>query len=433
MDRSYAPSGDQVLFRKDALDATRDHQLGRVLVHQPWGYSLAALLTSFFILVVCLFAFFGTYTRKATVPGLLTPEHGMLRLSATGSGIVGDVKVAEGQLVTAGDTLFVVSGERISRLGGTQQLIAEQLEQRLHLALRNRQLASERLEGQLRMFDQRVSAIAEERARIRAEVQLLTKRVSLAKAHLQRQTELVHAGFLAIAQLQVAEGEMLSIQGQLESTQRTQASLARERTDLLAQRQEAELRQRAEVAESEHALSLVRQEQAENTLRSQHINVAPYAGYVSGLTVQRGQQVNTGDMLASLIPHNAELTAHLYVGPRQAGFIEVGQTVMMRYVAYPYQKFGMARGSVVDIAKTPYAPTELPLHVSSAVQRGDRVSETLYYRVTVKLESQHMQVYGSAQILQAGMLLDADILQDKRRLYEWALEPLYSITGKMAN
>jgi len=30
-----------------------------------------------------------------------------------------------------------------------------------------------------------------------------------------------------------------------------------------------------------------------------------------------------------------------------------------------------------------------------------------------------------------GMLLDADILQDTRRLYEWVLEPLYSLTGKL--
>jgi membrane fusion protein len=34
-------------------------------------------------------------------------------------------------------------------------------------------------------------------------------------------------------------------------------------------------------------------------------------------------------------------------------------------------------------------------------------------------------------VLQAGMLLEADILQETRRLYEWLLEPLYSISGKM--
>jgi membrane fusion protein len=53
------------------------------------------------------------------------------------------------------------------------------------------------------------------------------------------------------------------------------------------------------------------------------------------------------------------------------------------------------------------------------------------YRITVNLASQTVNAYGKPQSLQAGMLLDADVLQDTRRLYEWVLEPLYSLTGKL--
>ncbi|HCU85527.1 MAG TPA: secretion protein HlyD, partial [Methylophilus sp.] len=30
-----------------------------------------------------------------------------------------------------------------------------------------------------------------------------------------------------------------------------------------------------------------------------------------------------------------------------------------------------------------------------------------------------------------GMLLDADVMLERRRLYEWVLEPLISLTGKL--
>ena len=53
------------------------------------------------------------------------------------------------------------------------------------------------------------------------------------------------------------------------------------------------------------------------------------------------------------------------------------------------------------------------------------------YRVTVALASQHVNAYGKAQPLQSGMLLEADVMQDKRRLYEWVLEPLYSLSGRL--
>ncbi|MNG20774.1 hypothetical protein D3C84_1050580 [compost metagenome] len=90
----------------------------------------------------------------------------------------------------------------------------------------------------------------------------------------------------------------------------------------------------------------------------------------------------------------------------------------------------MARGRVIDVAESPYATQELPPHIASAVQ-GVALQAELFYRITVALDSQHIQVYGQPQPLQAGMLLEADIMQDKRRLYEWALEPIYSVTGKL--
>ncbi|MNE74693.1 Colicin V secretion protein CvaA [compost metagenome] len=160
--------------------------------------------------------------------------------------------------------------------------------------------------------------------------------------------------------------------------------------------------------------------------------MAPFAGLLTGLNVQTGQQVAPGTLLASLIPQGATLSAYLYATPRQAGFVEPGQQVLMRYAAYPYQKFGMARGRVIEVAKSPYATQELPPHIGSAVQ-GSGMQGQLFYRVTVALDAQSIQVYGQPQPLQAGMLLEADILQDRRRLYEWALEPLYSVTGKLSD
>jgi membrane fusion protein len=35
--------------------------------------------------------------------------------------------------------------------------------------------------------------------------------------------------------------------------------------------------------------------------------------------------------------------------------------------------------------------------------------------------------------MQPGMQLQADILLDRRALWEWVLDPLYSITGQLQN
>ena len=139
---------------------------------------------------------------------------------------------------------------------------------------------------------------------------------------------------------------------------------------------------------------------------------------------------SAGTVLASLLPDGSNLNAHLYAASRQAGFIEPGQPVLMRYAAYPYQKFGMARGRVVSITQSPYAVQELPSHIASSLQDQGGPPE-LFYGVTVALDANSIRVYGHAQPLQAGMVLEADVVQDRRRLYEWALEPLYSVTGRL--
>jgi len=418
------------LFRPEAVAAVQEQRFGNVLIHQPWGHHIAALVAGLLVVLIAAFAYFGTYTRKATVRGLLMPEHGMLRLTAVGAGLLTQVRAVEGQPIEKGDVLFVISGERLSGAGGTQAMIAEQLGQRLNLLLRNRTLADERLKGQLHMLDARLATIASELHQFAEEVRLLERRAELAKVQLGRQQELVDAGFISVAQLQQTEDGWLILQGQLQGNRRARASLERERTGLLAQRQEAELRHRSEMSEVDSATALVKQEQAENQARSESVNVAPYAGTLTGLSAQVGQQVNAGALLASLIPQGATLFAHLYAAPRQAGFIEPGQKVLMRYAAYPYQKFGMAHGRVVDVAKSPYATQELPAHIATVLQ-GQGASAELYYQVTVALDSPDIALYGQPQPLQAGMLLEADVLQDRRRLYEWALEPLYSVTGRL--
>lgn len=420
------------LFRPEVHAGLRSERLGRVLIHRPVGYTMGAVLAGVLILLVVAFLCLGAHTRKATVTGLLMPEDGMFRLASNSSGYVSTVKVSEGQAVESGDVLFVVSGEKLSATGGAQQQISEQLKIRLSLLERNSSLASDRISGQLKMLKARLLTIGEELHRSHEEIGFLGRRVELAKAHMGRQEQLVTASFISIAQLQQAEAELLMLQGQQQALRRNHANLQRERTALTAEQEDIEHRHKADISEIESGRALVRQEQAENDVRLEQVMAAPFKGIVTGISVQSGQQVTSGALLASIIPHDAKLAAHVYVSSRQVGFIGEGQTARLRYAAYPYQKFGSANAKVYKVSKSPYARQELPLHISNALTVADGTPE-LFYRVTLEVESQGLTIYGRNQPLQVGMLLEADIMQDTRKLYEWILDPIYAVTGKWGN
>lgn len=55
-----------------------------------------------------------------------------------------------------------------------------------------------------------------------------------------------------------------------------------------------------------------------------------------------------------------------------------------------------------------------------------------YYRVVVALDRQTVEAYGRPEPLKPGMLLEADIMGERRRLIEWIFEPLYSLKGNVA-
>jgi membrane fusion protein len=114
--------------------------------------------------------------------------------------------------------------------------------------------------------------------------------------------------------------------------------------------------------------------------------------------------------------------------------VGIGQQVLIRYEAYPYQKFGLYRGEVIEVSETPFAPHELPGQIASTIlsnarQHAAGLGAEGMYRVKVRLVNQSVSTHDGLHALKAGMTLEADVLQEERKIWEWILQPLLSITG----
>jgi membrane fusion protein len=88
------------------------------------------------------------------------------------------------------------------------------------------------------------------------------------------------------------------------------------------------------------------------------------------------------------------------------------------YEAFPYEKFGTARGTVTSISRTILGPSEVSIP-------GLNVSQPAF-RVRASLASEDIHAYGQAVPLQPGMLVNADVVFDRRSLLQWLLDPLYA-------
>ncbi len=420
----------QPLFREEVLKARANEWLGAIRLAQPIEHHAAAAIGGLVVALIASVACLGTYTRRATVPGLLEPVGGALRLTAPTPGTVEEARAVEGQRVTTGEVLFVLSGERRSANGATQGQIAIQLDVRRATLERERRLSAERHRSRIRATRERLDAIDVELRQLARESDINRARVAIAERNVERFDELARTGFLSAAQAQARLDDALVLRAQRENNGRVRASLQRERVGLASQIDDSRMQADAEALDIARNMAALEQERSENEARRSSVVTAPFTAIVTGLAAHRGQLVGAGGLLATLIPDGTPLEAQLFASTRQVGFVEPGQRVRLRYAAYPYQKFGMGEGVVGTIEKSPYAPQELSTRIAAtlgpaALSGGDPV-----YCIRVVLDAQTMETYGQPQSLRPGMVFEADVIQDRRRLYEWLFEPIYGLVGR---
>jgi membrane fusion protein len=389
------------------------------------------LLTTLVVVVaaaVAAYLFWGEYTRKARVSGYLVPDRGLIRLMAPQAATVVENHVAEGRAVRRGDVLFVLSVGQSTSSGEAQAAIQSSLasrERSLQDAARQRGLLEQ---SQIASFDLQIGNMRRELASIDAEAALQRERLGLAQKALAQLESLQSSNFVSSAQVQTKTEEILGLKAQLQNLERQRGTQLREIAALEAQRRELPLRAQAARGEIDRDLAAVAQASAENEAKQSLVVRAPQDGVITAVQADIGQSVTTMVPLASLLPADARLQAHLFAPSSAVGFVRAHQVVQLRYQAFPYQKFGHQGGEVVQVARSPLQAPELaglPLHHGTAA-----AGEPLY-RITVALDQQTVAAYGQAQALSPGMQIEADVLLDRRRLIEWLFEPVLGVASRV--
>jgi membrane fusion protein len=422
------------LFRNEVMTHKGQSALGQITLAQPASLKLLTILSLLMATGVMAYFTRGGYTRKVQVNGVLMPTQGLTKIASPQGGVITVMKVTEGQSVRQGDMLFEIGAQRTTEdtvAGSVEkqtaaQLLVKQTSLQTEMA-QQRQLLSEQTSG----LQRRAESMQAELRQMDGELVTQQNRVILSQQNLQRHESLVAQNFISPAQLLQHQTDRLEQESRLQQLQRSRMSTARELANVQAELKQMPLRMRAQLNLIDRSLAGLTQEQAENAARSAVSVLAQHDGVVTGLTVAQGATVGAGAPLASLLPKNSALQAHLFAPSQAIGFIEPGQKVMLRYAAYPYQKFGHQRGTVAYVSKTSMSSAEAMGPLGSAGPSGNLQSGEPLYRITVHLDSGSITAYGKQQPLSPGMSLEASVMQEHRYLWEWVLEPLYSISGKV--
>jgi membrane fusion protein len=416
------------LFRPEAIEGRRQAWLGSITLIRPLSLTLLTVCAVAAAVLVGAYLCWGEYTRKARVTGYLVPDRGVIRVLPPQAATVLSSEVAEGQVVRKGQVLFVLSLDSSTAGGDTQASIQQSLDARARSLQGTAQQRSQLLQAQLQDIEQRRAGKQRELEAAGEDAKVREQRLQLARQTLADWEGLRRDNYVSAAQVRLRQQEVLALESQRLGLKGRIEELQRDLQALGAQARELPLQAQTRQGEIERDLAELSQKGAETEARRRIVLRAAEDGVVTAVQAQAGQGVNPTQPLASLVPAQAQLQAHLYAPSSAVGFLRPQQAVQLRYQAFPYQKFGHQTGQVLQVSRTPLQASDLsalPMAVAA-----DSRSEPLY-RITVALDRQSVAAYGQDQALAVGMQLDADVLLERRRLIEWIFEPLLSVARRV--
>lgn len=415
------------LYRTGYFESQKMDGEGRILLKVSFNQNVYLCLSVILLLLVIIFVSFSEYTRRETLVGIVSPLGGTVKVQANDSGYVKKLFVKEGDKIEASAPLYEIKTERFDESGtGVKQRILVSIESQYQLLLERRQ-------QELEKADLERKALIEDIARLDSEIHILknvlkfsNQELLLTRQLVDKQKSLLKNNYLSELEYQKQQLELLSKQTQFENSHLNLKRLLREKENQATRLVNLDIDLAIALKELDRQLEEKKQSKAEFLYQSDSLVVSPIKGIVASILVDEGHAVTNAQPLLIIVPESEQAFVELYAPSRSIGFIEVGQTVRLRFDAFPYEKFGVQTGVVCCVSKSAVAPEMI---ANSNLIKKKKLEGI--YQVKVELTKPTITVYGHEEHLVTGMTVVADVELDTRHVYEWILEPLYTIKGKI--
>lgn len=407
-----------MLFRQDVA-AAKSASIEAIAIRTPrfalvWS---AIALFSLVVLLWCLVAI--RYARHESVVGRLVPDSGAIDITPGTTGVVVKILVREGSDVRVGDPLFELTGERESNVG--DRLYADDARnleaKRASLQDDLSQLSRDAKASQAALLQKR-SILVRRDEEINQQIELEKAPTEAAQALYVQWSDVSKTGLISKAQLLQQQENVLQHTSKTRGLVEQSLSLKQDIHDVDTRLRELDGETARARRATERSLADVSAAITSNSVHNSTMVRAPVGGRVTNIMVHAGQAASQQDHVLTILPEGSKLIAELWLPTKAIGFVAPGSRVIIKYDAYPYQKFGLQKGAVLQVAGNAIEAQEPRQDAIKPAHSEDS------YRVLVSLDKQAIAIDGRNDPLLPGMNLKADVVLEQRRLAEWIFEPL---------
>ena len=393
-----------------------------------------------FVAFCLLWAHFAVVDEVTRGDGKAIPSSRLQKIQNLEGGIVSELFVREGQVVSVGDPLLRLDDTRFaSNVGETEadrlalllrveRLSAEVQGRELQVADEVRDKVPRQAENEEQLFNSRRQQLQDEVAGL--EQQLVQRRqelrefaskqvqfrnsLALLRQEIRMSEPLVAEG--AISQVEVLRLKRAEVEsrGQLEATTLAMPRAEAAITEVERKIDETRGRFRSEaLAELNEARTELSKIQSTGKALEDRVNrtlvTSPVRGIVKQLLVNTiGGVIQPGSDLVEIVPLDDNLLVEARIRPQDIAFLHPGQEAVVKFTAYDYTIYGGLKAELVQIG-------------ADTVTDDDGNS---FYVIKLRTDKSHLGSDEQPLLIIPGMVASVDIITGKKSVLSYLLKPI---------
>ena len=409
----------------------------------PYMVRTTLFMISVIIITLIVWAGFTNVEEIAITQGEVIPSKYVQSIQHLEGGIISEIKVVEGELVDAGQTIIVLNGTAVKKdLSAlkARKLSLDYQALRLRSFINNTTPNFNEIEGdnanavliqeQMQSFKSMINAKNHEKDIITKQITqkesalsgLMDKQITLknsmqlVKEEMDLKQKLNKQGHLSKFKFLQIQKQFNEIKGEFQENEFdiTQAQNAiaeyRNRLESLEANFIDDAYQELNVVDG----NIVQIEENIEKLEEQvhRLNVtSPSYGYVKVLNVKTiGGVIESGQVLAEIVPLEGNLILEVQIHPKDIGYMKTGQSVNIKISSYDFSRYGTIGGVLEYISATTFTNDD----------------DTRYYTGRVSIAQNYVGSDPKKNLILPGMTAQADIVTGSKSILAYLLKPIHT-------
>ncbi|MBD0988485.1 HlyD family secretion protein [Klebsiella michiganensis] len=419
------------IYRKEAIEYKKNHWKGKALLLAGIPAWLVTLLASLFLIALVLSLIFCTFTQRIDVRGeVITLPHSV-NVFAPQQGFVVNQHVKVGDIVNKGQPLYELDVSRNTINGNVSAAQIEVINEKIANTEDIISKLTHNKAETLTALDKQIKTTSASLAETNR--MLATTQVGLNKMHtnLSSYDKYLKDGLITKDQYNYQHSLYFQQQSAYQSlvTQKMQleSQLTQTNSDKITKAADFD----NQISSQHNQINDYKNQLVESNANGNLIIKATTNGKIESLAVTKGQMVENGSSLAQIKPTgDIEYYLILWLPNNTIPYVKPGDTINIRYDAFPADKFGQFPGKVISISSVPASRQEMAEYTN--VNNGTSQQELALYKAIIKIKDKTFNYNGKTLTLSNGLKAQAVVFLEERPLYMWMFTPFYKMTQSVS-